>query len=71
MVGQSVCVARGSEKILAWYTPSTDTWSLKLKPKLKNSFGAVIYQGGQEKRKIELFDMKNRVWCVGDRAERC
>ena len=67
------CVAGGSKNILAWYTPSTDTWVHGAKPLLTHRFGAVLHHhntimilGGEDQKKVESYDMDTGVWSVCD-----
>ena len=72
-VNDQLCLAGGENKILAWYSPSTDAWSqANAKPHLVHHWGAVLHQdnkiiilGGKEK-KNESFDMDTGVWSVLD-----
>ena len=71
-----LCVAGGVDNILAFYTPSTDTWELGPKPQLRHSFGAVVNHGNKidilgggqsgDQLKIETFDMEKKVWTVSE-----
>ena len=73
-VNDQLCLAGGKyEKILAWYSPLTDTWSqANAKPQFAHQFGATLHQdnkiiilGGNE-MKSETFDMDTEVWSVCD-----
>ena len=70
-VNGKLCVAGGVKNILAWYTPSTDTWAHGVKLQLRHYFGAVMHQnntilvvGGEDQKKVESYDLDTGVWSV-------
>ena len=73
-IGDQLMVLGGYENpVMAWYTPSTDTWALGSKPQLKHYFGAVLHHkstimlvGGHQQRKVESYDMNTGVWSICD-----
>ena len=73
-VNDHLCLAGGENKILAWYSPSADTWSLtNATPHLHHSWGAVLHQhktimilGGVMQKKVESYDIDTGVWSVCD-----
>ena len=73
-VNDKLCFVGGYlNKILAWYTPVTDTWSKAADPLLQHQWGAALHQhntivilGGYEQKKVEVYNMDTGVWSVCD-----
>ena len=68
-----LCVVGGFAKILAWYTPSTDTWVHGTNPQLSHIGGAVVLHqksililGGSYEKKVERYDMESGEWSMCD-----
>ena len=64
------CVVGGKKHLLAWYTPSTDTWVHKgARPLHWHKFGAVFHRNntimilGGDSHKCESYNMETDVWC--------
>ena len=70
-IDDRLCVAGGDYKVHAWFTPSTDTWTMAAKPLFKHWYGAVLYQnktifliGGHDLTQVESYSMETGVWSM-------
>ena len=65
-------VAGGKEKILAWYTPSTNTWRIGAQTHLEHNAGTLLPYGGKSlyllggfyNQQIEQYDIEADSWSV-------
>ena len=66
-------VAGGTNKVLACYNPSTDTWTRLNAPTLNHEFGALVHHGqklyligGHREDGVEEYDLETKIWSICD-----
>ena len=74
-VDDRLCLVGGDNCTLAWYTPSTDSWSRGAELLLRHTFPATMHHedtililGGEHEVRVEAYDMNTGEWSICDRV---